>query len=69
MVDQSAAIRIVEGHLAANADQDRSYVIAGIKKQERCWAIGVQPYKNGQAACDIMGFEVDLLSGELSQWS
>lgn len=70
MIDEQTAIQIVQAHLASNGQQSWSYVVEGIRKHDDCWAVGVRPRNpKGEPCYDLMGFEVDLVSGKLSQWS
>jgi hypothetical protein len=70
MIDEASAIKIVEDHLASNLPPGWSHAVKGTKRHEHCWAIAVQPYNaEGAATYDLMGFEVDIISGALTQWT
>lgn len=69
MIDEKTAVRLVEAHLDVSGEAGWSYVIEGAKKHADCWAIGVQPFNpDGRPSYSPLGFEVDEISGTVTQW-
>lgn len=68
VMDNSKALELVEACLADIAKPGFTYPIVGVRNHEKVWAIAVQPTRpDGQPFYDIIGFDVDKVTGEVRQ--
>ncbi|SER02907.1 hypothetical protein [Sphingobium sp. YR768] len=67
-MDKHKAIELVEACIAYIGEQGYTYPITSIREHPKIWAIALQPTRpDGLPLYDIIGFDVDKVSGEVSQ--
>lgn len=67
-MDEATAIDLVKARLVEIAEQGFTYPLAGVHEHPETWAVAVQPTRpDGQPLYDVMGFDVDKVTGEVRQ--
>lgn len=67
-MNESTAIDLVRARLAEIGEQGFTYPLAGVREHAETWAVAVQPTRpDGQPLYDVMGFDVDKVTGEVRQ--
>jgi hypothetical protein len=68
-MDEATAIALVKTRLVEMGEQGFTYPLAGIREHPDTWAVAVQPTRpDGQPLYDVMGFDVDKVTGKVSHW-
>jgi len=67
-MDEAAAIALVKARLVEIGEQGFTYPLAGVREHPETWAVAVQPTRpDGQPLYDLMGFDVNKVTGEVCQ--
>jgi hypothetical protein len=65
-MDEAKAIELVKARLEEIGEQGFTYPLAGVREHADTWAVAVQPTRpDGQPLYDVMGFDVDKITGEV----
>ena len=65
-MDEATAIELVNALLVEIGEQGFTYPLAGVREHPEVWAVAVQPTRpDGQPLYDVMGFDVDKVTGEV----